>query len=157
MYRRSRIVLFAPSLGLTSLLTVFLLLGGCAIPKAKDERALSNYQTCIATGASAVSCSEEYWRQSNDASTRERTKPSREASKKVGNTLIMGIICSQTPNASACISGAADALSDKKSSTNLNEERLKRAEKRANDLEQTLRNQCALRGGFYNSFTGCNR
>lgn len=140
----------------STFLATLVLLSGCATSNSEVERALSLYKQCIDSGRSPAAC-EHYWQQRNNALAGAPRSHSSDQTNTLGSTFMMGIICSQTPNATACMTGAANTLTDKKSSTDMNEERLRRAEKRANDLEQTLRNQCVFKGGIYSPITGCNR
>ena len=132
------------------LLLTTAILGGCA--STPQEEAYRD--NCVKT---TPRLSKERWDCLRSRSSANIDKDSTRAQKsgKAADALLMGIICASTPNPSACMSGAADSLSGRSSESS--DERLRRVEKKARDLEEREKRQCIFKGGFYNSATGCSR
>jgi hypothetical protein len=131
----------------------------------KVDVALSLYRQCIDSGKTATHC-DRYWEQRNAAlvddsceitAKKAHTESNSSPNGNGVNALIMGVLCSMSGNSAACMKGASNSLTPKRSDSIEVQERVKEVEDRAKSLEQRLRNQCALRGGFYNPVTGCNK
>lgn len=132
---------------------------------AKVDEALSSYRSCINSNQTPSEC-DRYWDQRNAAladnscastASESNTKSNKATSGSGVNALIMGVLCSMSGNPSACMKGASDALTKDKADPSNTEERLRAMEEKNEKLEQRLRLQCSLKGGFYNPFTGCNK
>lgn len=136
--------------------------------KEADENYF-RYQECMKSSAPSSTCY-KYW----EASSASREFSSLKSSglnvdsqsinegglSKATGALLMGIICSASSNPSACVTGAAERANEgytAKSADSKQEKRMKELEDRSKKLEQSVRNQCLLKGGIYNPVIGCNK